>query len=316
MPADLVAGCELVTAAVLHPETAAEGSVQLQVLTSKPESRTGLRADLPVLVREGSATRKRVETAFDEFRRWFPAALCYTQIVPVDEVVTLTLFHREDEPLCRLLLDDAQKAQLDELWSELHFVSRDALTIVDAFAQLMEYATQDSDPGLFEPFRKPIHERAAAFRQQLVDAEPGQVDALVEFAARACRRPLADNEVQQLRGLYRQLRAQELPHDEAFRLTLARVFVSPAFLYRLEMAPPGEQPGPVSDWELASRLSYFLWSSLPDAELWNVAAAGQLARPGCVGRSDSKDAGRRPRAAAGYGVRLPMAAHLRVRYAG
>ena len=84
----------------------------------------------------------------------------------------------------RLMLDDAQRQQLDRLWDELHFVSRDALTSVDAFAQLMEFATQDADPKVFEPLRQPIDERAAAFRQRLVDCEPKQVDALDRFRRR------------------------------------------------------------------------------------------------------------------------------------
>ena len=134
----------------------------------------------PILVNEGSAARKRIEAAFDEFRQLFPAALCYTKIVPVDEVVTLTLFYREDDHLARLMLDDAQQAQLDRLWDELHFVSQDALTLVDAFAQLMEFATQDADPKVFEPLRKPINDRAAAFRKLLVDTR-------AEAARRAAR---------------------------------------------------------------------------------------------------------------------------------
>ena len=56
------------------------------------------------------------------------------------------------------------------------------------------------------------------------------------------------------------------------------MLVSPAFLYRLEKPAPAEKAAPVGDWELASRLSYFLWSSLPDAELRTAAAAGQLHR--------------------------------------
>ncbi len=264
---------------MLHEKTGVEGSVQLQALLSKPDTTAGLRPELPILISDAGHARKRWERAFDDFRRWFPAALCYTKIVPVDEVVTLTLYHREDEPLCRLMLDAKEKARLDHLWEELHFVSHDALTLVHAFHQLMEYATQDSDPKLFEPFRKPIHDRAAAFRKALVAAEPRQVDAIVDFAARAYRRPLSAEETRQLRELYQRLRKQELPHEDAFRLTLARVFVSPAFLYRLEKAPLGKQAGPVSDWELASRLSYFLWSSLPDAELRETAAAGRLCDP-------------------------------------
>ncbi len=276
LPADLFAGAELVATGVLHRQTGAEGSVQLQIGTNRVEPAAVLRPDLPVLVAEASETRARWERSFDEFRRWFPAALCYVKIVPVDEVITLTLFHREDEPLCRLMLDEKEKAELDQLWRQLHFVSHDALTAVDAFAQLLEYASQDSDPKLFEPFRQPIHERAAAFRKQLQDAEPRHVDAVLDFAARAYRRPLTEEENRQLRDLYGKLRQQELPHAEAVRLTLARVLVSPAFLYRLEKPVPGARPGPVSDWELAGRLSYFLWSSMPDAELREAAAMGKL----------------------------------------
>ncbi|MBC8114813.1 MAG: hypothetical protein H7062_10575, partial [Candidatus Saccharimonas sp.] len=235
-PADLVAGAEFVVAGTLHAETGQEGSVQLQVLTTKPESASGLRPTAtvetnangpwtsnnrgvshatPIIVREGSESRKRIEASFEEFRSWFPAALCYTKIVPVDEVVTLTLFYREDDHLQRLMLDDSQKAKLDRLWNELHFVSHDALTLVDAYLQLMEYATQDADPKVFEPMRKPINDRAAAFRKELVGAEPKQIEALIQFAAQAYRRSLTDAEAAELRDLYRRLREQELPHDEA-----------------------------------------------------------------------------------------------------
>jgi hypothetical protein len=279
LPAGLFAGAEFITTGTLEPTSGAEGSVQLQVLAGKADGRGGLRPDLPVVLHEGSQADKRWERAFAEFRSWFPAALCYTRIVPVDEVVTLTLFHREDEPLCRLMLNEEEKARLDRLWEELHFVSQDALKQVDAFQHLMEYATQDSDPKLFEPFRKPIYDRAAAFRKALLAAEPGHVEAVLDFAARAYRRPLSGEERDQLRGLYHKLRKQELGHEEAIQFLLARVLVAPAFLYRLEKPPPGKEPGPVSDWELASRLSYFLWSSLPDASLRELAASGRLRDP-------------------------------------
>jgi len=300
LPADLVAGAELVTTGVLHEETGAEGSVQLLVTTTRPDLTPGLLPgetkvtekngpwtsynrqvshSTPILVREGSAARRRLEAGFDEFRQWFPAALCYVKIVPVDEVVTLTLFYREDDHLARLMLEDEQKARLDRLWNELHYVSQDALALVDAFEQLWQFATQDADPRVFEPMRKPINDRAAALRQRLIDTQPKQLEALLEFASRAYRRPLTEAEAEELRALYRRLRAQEIPHDEAFRLTLARVFVAPAFLYRLEKAAPGAEPAPVTDWELASRLSYFLWSSAPDAELREAAAAGKLRDP-------------------------------------
>jgi hypothetical protein len=226
-----------------------------------------------------TAGRQRLETAFEDYRQLFPLALCYKKIVPVDEVVTLILFHREDDHLQRLMLDDAQVAELDRLWDELHFVSQDALKQVDVLEQLIEYATQDADPKVFEPLTEPTAARAAAFRQRLVDCEPKQIEALIEFAPRVYRRPLSDNEADGLRELYSSLRRKQMPHDEAFRLTLARMLVSPAFLYRLEKPAVGERSTPVSDWELANRLSYFLWSSLPDDELMSLAAAGTLHEP-------------------------------------
>lgn len=300
LPADLVAGCEFVATGMLDQQAGQEGSVQLQVLATKPASQSKLLPSTvtvtdasgpwtsdnhklshatPILVNEGSAARKRIESALDEFRGTFPAALCYTKIVPVDEVVTLTLFYREDHHLARLMLDDSQKAKLNRLWDELHYISQDALTLVDAFDQIWQFATQDADPKVFEPLRKPINDRAAAFRKRLIETQPKHVEALLEFAERAYRRPLSDGEKDELRALYRRLREQELPHEEAIRLALARVFVAPAFLYHLEKAPPGAEAGPVSDWELANRLSYFLWSSMPDAELRAAAARGKLRQP-------------------------------------
>jgi hypothetical protein len=279
LPADLIEGCEFVTAGTLLSGAGREGSVQLQVLAGRSEPLKGASPDLPIVVRDGSAARDRFAASFDTMRQVFPPALCYTKIVPVDEAVTLTLFYREDAHLRRLMLDDAQAAELDRLWAELHFVSWDAISLVDVFQQLMEYASQDADPRVFEPLRKPINDRAAAFRRELLAAEPRHLDAVIAFADRAFRRPLSSAEVSELRALYRKLRGEEIPHDEAIRLVLARVLVAPAFLYRVETPPHGEKAAPVSDWELASRLSYFLWSSMPDAELREAAASGRLHRP-------------------------------------
>ncbi len=236
-------------------------------------------------------SRRRIESALEEFRQLFPPALCYTKIVPVDEVVTLTLFYREDEHLQRLMLNDEQTARLNRLWDELHFVSQEPLALVVAFEQISEFATQDR-PDLvkaFKPLQKPINDRADAFRQRLVDTEPAHVKAVVEFADLACRRRLTDAEQQNLRDLYQQLRNSGIPHEEAIRLTLARVLTSPAFLYRLEQPAPGEKAAPVSNAELANRLSYFLWSSMPDEEL--RAAAHRLTRSRRRGSDTSEGGG-------------------------
>jgi hypothetical protein len=87
---------------------------------------------------------------------------------------------------------------------------------------------------------------------------------------------LKDEETSGLRALYAALRAQELGHEEAVRLMLARVLVSPSFLYRAEEPGPGTTAKSVTGWEMASRLSYFLWSSAPDDALMRDAAEGRL----------------------------------------
>jgi hypothetical protein len=279
LPANLVAGYELVTTGVLHADSHAQAAVQLQALASKPPTTTSVQPGVPILVAQDGAARKQVGAALDAFRALFPPAVCYTKIVPVDEVVTLTLFYREDHHLARLLLDETQSRRLDRLWDELEYISHFPLTQVDAFNQLMEYATQDSDPRPFAPLRKPINERATAFRKRLVDTQTKHLDAVLEFAARAYRRPLSPKEKDDLAALYAKLRKQESPHEDAIRLLLARALVSPAFMYRLETPGPGATAVPVSDWEIASRLSYFLWSSAPDAQLTALATAGKLRDP-------------------------------------
>ena len=299
LPAELVAGAELVTTATVAEPAAGGpgGSVQARVLLEAPQelaaapdaataARGGMWSDgagapasaNPILVRD-PVRRAELEAQFDTFRATFPAALCYTKIVPVDEVVTLTLYHREDHELSRLVLSDAERLELERLWRELHFVSGDALQLVDAYEQLWQYATQDADPSAFEPLRQPILDRAAAYRAELVAAEPVHVQAVLDLARRAWRRPLTGTEQVALRGLYAQFRAEGIGHDPAIRALLARVLVAPSFLYRLESAPPGDRPGPVDDHALAARLAAFLWSSLPDTELSSLADSGTLHDP-------------------------------------
>jgi mono/diheme cytochrome c family protein len=283
IPAELAAGCELVTAGKIHPQAGDDASVQLQVSVGSVADAvsSGLSSSVPVLARKDSAVWQRFDHAFADLRSLFPKALCYARIVPVDEVVTLNLFYREDGELKRLMLDDNETKELDRLWNELLFISQEPVELVDVFEQLMGYASQDRSDLVksFEPIRGPLEARAAAFRREMTDAEPVQLAQLHAFAAQAYRRPLRPEETRELNELYAELRRDDLPHEQAFALTLARVLVAPAFLYKAESPGPGTGPQPVSDAELATRLSYFLWSSLPDAELLETAAAGRLHEP-------------------------------------
>jgi hypothetical protein len=279
VPAELAAGATFVTTAGFTVPASA-GAVQFRVVAgSEVPAPDGIAAG-PIVAGGDAAARQQLAAALAQFRAVFPAALCYGKIVPVDEVITLTLFHREDEPLRRLLLEDAQTAELDALWQELHFVSQDALLMVDVFLQLWQYVTQDGDPSQFEPLREPIRQRALEFAQVQLSAEPSHVAAVLAWAERAWRRPLQAAEQQELHSFYANARRDGLAHDAAIRLLLVRVLMAPAFLYHCEEPGPGAVSVPVQDWELASRLSYFLWSSVPDEELRAVAAAGRLREPG------------------------------------
>jgi len=281
LPATLFSGSELVVTGTLDATSDRQGSVQLDVTSARPQPHGSLLPAASIVVAKGGTGETRFQRSLDQFCELFPAAMCYPQIVPVDEVVTLVLFHREDQHLSRLVLDDAERLRLDRLWNELHYVSRDALLSVDALEQIRAFATQTSATNAlkYDPLRKPIADRAAAFRRRLLASEPAHLQALLEFASRAYRRPLSRVETGRLRGLYATLRQQDVSHQAAFRLSLARVLTTPAFLYRLEKTQPGSEAQSVTDWELANRLSYFLWSSLPDDRLRKQAAAGRLREP-------------------------------------
>ena len=115
--------------------------------------------------------------------------------------------------------------------------------------------------------------------RERLEAEPRHLDALMAFAARAYRRPLSAAERADLLRFYRSLRDQKnLSHEEAMRDSIVSVLMSPYFCYRVDLTSDGTRKPTValSDYGLASRLSYFLWSTMPDAELLARAAAGDL----------------------------------------
>jgi mono/diheme cytochrome c family protein len=276
LPAALFVGREFVTDARLEG-AAGERLVAVRAAVTAPDAST--RWEGPLLGSADGVAYKQLLAGHAEFRRVFPHFLCFPQVVPTDEVVTLKMFHREDEPLDRLFLSDDQVRRLDRLWDEQHFVSRQPVAEYDYLPQFMGFTTQDT-PKEFQQFfidRKPLFQkRAQEFLKAEEAAIPKQLDALGAFAAKAYRRPLQEKEKNDLQELYQKLRKKGLPHDEAFRGVLTRVLTSPFFLFRVEKAPPGIKPMPIDDWELATRLSYFLWSSLPDDELRQLAAAGKL----------------------------------------
>ncbi len=100
---------------------------------------------------------------------------------------------------------------------------------------------------------------------------------LRNFMSKAFRRLIADEEISPYLRFFKSARPRMESFEEAIRETLAMVLISPDFLYLVE--PSGSSKRPVSDWELASRLSYFLWSSMPDPQLFSLAKKGTLSQP-------------------------------------
>ncbi|MBV8843426.1 MAG: DUF1592 domain-containing protein, partial [Bryobacterales bacterium] len=101
---------------------------------------------------------------------------------------------------------------------------------------------------------------------------------IATIGRRAYRRPVSDADLETLLSFY-QAGRNHSDFDKGIQQALARILVSPRFVFRFERDPADVSPGGIyriTDLELASRLSFFLWSSIPDDELLNIAAAGKL----------------------------------------
>ncbi len=107
---------------------------------------------------------------------------------------------------------------------------------------------------------------------------------LARFVSRAWRRPITDNELTPLMKLVGIAVAQGDGYEQGLTLALEAVLVSPNFLFRVELdpTPTSTTPHPLGAYELASRLSYFLWSTMPDDELFAAAKSDSLRDPAAL----------------------------------
>jgi hypothetical protein len=160
----------------------------------------------------------------------------------------------------------------------------------------------DNDPIAPKAFRwhfGAINATLRSLEKERTAAEPKHLAALVRFAERAYRRPITAAERADLLAYYKKLRTENrLSHEDAVRDCIVSVLMSPDFLYRFDLsrsAVAAPKAGlikaaltkpftsqPLAGYALANRLSYFIWSSMPDAELMKHAAAGDLQRPGVL----------------------------------
>ena len=125
----------------------------------------------------------------------------------------------------------------------------------------------------------PSRKRVFVCRPQSVDEEDACAERIIStLARRAFRRAPVEADLQPLRAFYRAGR-DEGTFETGIRRALTAILADPKFLYRAERVPPGLAAGTVysiTDLELATRLSFFLWSSLPDEELLAVAESNRL----------------------------------------
>ncbi|MBU6173153.1 MAG: DUF1592 domain-containing protein, partial [Planctomycetes bacterium] len=229
-------------------------------------------------------------------------------------------YFRDDQPLCELVLNDFQRAELDQLWNELDFISMVPVRQYSGFiwferaessfineekfhfvrAEDRAANTSEMIQRFGSLYLEKLQQRSAApevidaveyhFREmdqklrRLEDqrrlAEPLHLQSLLEFASRAFRRPLRNSELLAIESFYRKsLLIPNGSHQSAIEDTLISVLISPAHLYRWDLQSRTDQPERLDDFALASRLSYFLWSSCPDNELLTLAAQGRLKTP-------------------------------------
>jgi hypothetical protein len=211
-------------------------------------------------------------------------------------------FWRDDVPLMELVLDEAGQKTLDRLWDEFDFIADHTARTWAQFYFNQSGAVDSKDPEAGRPrpadktiddpavivgLRNDYRAKAAAdpgndpaavqaveyhftwindtlrrIQRMRLGAEPAHVTALLRFAARAYRRPLTPAEGEKLLADYRSLREKDgLSHEDAVRDVIVGILISPKFCYRLDLVDG------VSGHALASRLSYFLWASMPDEPL-------------------------------------------------
>lgn len=246
-------------------------------------------------------------------------------------------FCRDDRPLQELILSDAERLELDQLWEDLEFVTsapirqyKDFLfferaeppqvaagpefdfarpenkdvTTSETIRRMQEvYLATASKLNASDEAKQAIatyfdsmDRRIRWIEDSQPAAESAHLEQLKQFAAKAWRQPLDESAAVDLQRSYRELRDQEqLSHEDAIRDCVASILLSPRFCFRVDAAEAHETTGTISDaadaglkspasrrltdFELASRLSYFLWASLPDEELTAAAARGELSSP-------------------------------------
>ncbi len=205
--------------------------------------------------------------------------LDFVTLAPVRQFKQFIWFERAEPPSFMATAQfNAFRSEDDDVTSAVKMSQ-----LAEAYLAKARDVTNDVALGVVRDYFDRMNANVRALEESRTAAEPSHIDALLTFAARAYRRPLTSAESDDLVAFYRSLRAQHLSHEDAIRDAATSVLMSPHFSYRVDTLPDGkaatDEVRALSDYELASRLSYFLWSSMPDEELMKHAAAGDLHKP-------------------------------------
>ena len=144
----------------------------------------------------------------------------------------------------------------------------------DIFIEQVEFESL-----VFDSWPPASHTQILFASETSVDESLYVREVLRRFMTRAYRRPATDEEIARTAELFDLIRPRTPTFEEAIRETLASVLVSPHFLYLVETREANGSGERITDYELATRLSYFLWSGPPDDRLFELAAAGKLHEP-------------------------------------
>lgn len=160
------------------------------------------------------------------------------------------------------------------------------LTVISAEDAVPIYdVAVDQKPAAYSPEKRALHYRLLGMEPRTdPGAEPLQPrraarQVLAAFLPKAFRRPVEAAEIDRFLTLYDRAAERGDPFEEAIKLALKGVLVYPDFLFRIERHDPAPGIHPLGQYEMASRLSYFLWSTAPDDRLTMLAAQGKLQDP-------------------------------------
>lgn len=155
----------------------------------------------------------------------------------------------------------------------------EVLSLSPSHFETLEQAAGQLIDGLYALPESDSHRRDVLVCQLQAGSEATCARQILSgFARRAYRRPVSDAEVSALLQLVEKVRTAGETYESALKAALRAILISPNFLYMVEKAPAAGAVAPVSDHELATRLSYFLWSSMPDAALSAAADSGALTK--------------------------------------